>query len=166
MGVPNSESPEYRAWGRMKRRCLDPKYHAYKFYGARGVSVCDAWVNSFPAFFSEVGHRPTPKHSLDRIDTTRGYEPGNCRWATRLTQANNRTDNIFVSYRGKRMTLTEAWRAAGCVCSNQSLFKRISNGWDVRAAVETPPNPKLQTRARQTFRNKNATTPPAEGEGK
>ena len=103
---PNCKSPEHRAWQRIKRRCLDPKHHAYKNYGAKGITVHPEWVSSFSAFFAEIGSRPSDKHSVDRIDTTRGYEPGNVRWATHDVQQNNRTNNFRIIYRGKEMTVT------------------------------------------------------------
>jgi hypothetical protein len=83
-------APEYRYWQDMKRRCLNPNAHNYGHYGARGISVCPEWVNDYEAFLAHVGRRPSPEHSLDRIDNDRGYEPGNVRWGTKAEQANNR----------------------------------------------------------------------------
>lgn len=136
---PNCKSPEHRAWQRIKRRCLDPKHHAYKNYGAKGITVHPEWVSSFSAFFAEIGSRPSDKHSVDRIDTTRGYEPGNVRWATHDVQQNNRTNNFRIIYRGKEMTVTQAWRASGEICCRWGIAKRIKAGWPVNEAVETPP---------------------------
>jgi hypothetical protein len=84
------ETPEYRAWSAMKGRCLDPKHRAYRNYGARGITVCAEWVASFEAFHRAMGDRPSPDHSLDRIDNDRGYCPDNCRWATSSEQNRNR----------------------------------------------------------------------------
>lgn len=144
--IPDSRSPERMAWDRMKRRCYDKSHVSYKDYGAVGVRVSSELRNSFAAFFHCVGRRPTAKHSLDRIDVNGDYEAGNIRWATREVQANNRTDSVYVRYRGKKMTLTQAWRAAGKVCSYPNVFKRFNSGWDVEKAVETPPNPIKRTR--------------------
>lgn len=82
---------EYRVWAEMLRRCRDERSVSYKHYGAKGIAVCERW-NSFWAFLEDVGPRPTIKHTLDRIDGARGYEPGNCRWATWTEQARNRSN--------------------------------------------------------------------------
>jgi hypothetical protein len=82
-------TPEYRAWQAMKARCLNPQSRDYGYYGGRGITVYPAWLD-FNVFLSDVGRRPTPAHTLDRIDGDGGYEPGNVRWATRQVQARNR----------------------------------------------------------------------------
>lgn len=81
--------PEYKVWANMKNRCLNPNTPDFKYYGAKGVTVCDEWINSFKSFYDHIGSRPDGM-TLDRIENTRGYEPGNVRWATRQTQAENR----------------------------------------------------------------------------
>ena len=81
---------EYSSWIAMKDRCLNPKSSNYPNWGGRGITVCQEWVDDFETFYAYVGPRPTPQHSLDRIDNERGYEPGNVRWATKLQQTHNR----------------------------------------------------------------------------
>lgn len=84
-------SVEYYAWISMKQRCTNPKRHNYKNYGGRGIVVCDRWRDSFINFLADVGERPGPEFSLDRINNDGNYEPGNVRWATRSQQQRNTT---------------------------------------------------------------------------
>lgn len=83
-----NQTSEYRIWRGIKSRCFNPKYFAYKWYGARGITMCERWANSFPAFYEDMGPRPK-KLSIDRINNDGNYEPGNCRWATSKEQAQN-----------------------------------------------------------------------------
>lgn len=85
-----SNTPEYRAWRSMKKRCLNPSHRAYRNYGGRGVAVHPAWITSFLDFLCELGMKPGPGYSLDRIDNDRGYVPGNVRWADTSCQNSNR----------------------------------------------------------------------------
>src|SRR3990167_1723862 len=81
--------PEYRTWKAMKERCCRPAHVGYKYYGARGIQVCDRWLHSFENFLADIGQKPSPRHTLDRINTEGNYEPGNCRWATSSEQRRN-----------------------------------------------------------------------------
>jgi hypothetical protein len=82
-------TPEYRAWVSLKTRCKYVHRKDFKWYGSRGITVCSEWQTDFLAFFNEIGPRPSPKHSVDRINNDRGYEPGNVRWATASQQRRN-----------------------------------------------------------------------------
>ncbi len=97
--------PEYSAWKDIRYRCYNPKDHAYKDYGGRGIRVCDRWKDSFQNFMEDMGFKPTPEHTIDRIDNNGDYEPNNCRWATMDIQSNNRRDNHWIEHNGVRMTV-------------------------------------------------------------
>lgn len=88
--------PEYGSWQNMIRRCTDPSHLGYERWGGRGITVCDRWFRSFDDFVADMGPKPTPEHSIDRIDNDGNYEPGNCRWATPIEQRSNRRDSDFV----------------------------------------------------------------------
>ncbi len=83
-------APEYRAWDAMKQRCTNPKNVGWDRYGGAGITVCERWMRSFENFLADMGPRPGPDYSLDRIDGAKGYAPDNCRWATRSEQQRNR----------------------------------------------------------------------------
>lgn len=89
-------TPEYRAWCGMRTRCAS-WYAEWKNYGGRGISICKRW-SSFENFYADMGPRPTPAHSVDRIDNDGNYEPNNCRWATKKEQARNRRTNRLTTF--------------------------------------------------------------------
>jgi hypothetical protein len=130
-----SRSAEYAAWRDMRARCERESHRYFKDYGARGIKVCDRW-QEFAAFYADVGPRPGPSYSLDRKDNSRGYEPGNVRWATKLEQGQNTRRNHLVVIDGERMCLAEACRRLGIkrVTVSQRLFK----GWSLDDALHTP----------------------------
>ncbi len=104
-GQNHREKPtaEYRAWISMKSRCYNPNATSYKDYGGRGVRVCERWLNSFEAFFEDMGKKPAPDYSLDRIDPYGNYTPENCRWADKVTQSRNTRKRADGGYKNGRV---------------------------------------------------------------
>ncbi len=124
---------EYRAWESMKYRCLRPTHKFYRLYGGRGIKICDRWINSFQNFLEDMGHKPTPKHSLDRIDNDKGYFPENCRWATKREQVRNRSDNVWVSLEGKTLMLIDWAKLTGV--NFNTIKTRLRRGWSEEKAI-------------------------------
>lgn len=85
-----NRTAEYTAWKNMKARCHNPRNDKFSYYGGRGIEVCPEWRDDFDAFLAHIGRRPGKGYSVDRIDNSRGYEPGNVRWATAYQQRHNR----------------------------------------------------------------------------
>jgi hypothetical protein len=115
----------YAAWSAMRTRCCNPNYNGYRHYGGRGIKICARW-DDFELFLQDMGPKPHPKHTLDRIDVNGDYEPRNCRWATWTEQARNKRNTVIVQYDGVDMHLTDAAVAAGI--GHSTLYSRIHRG--------------------------------------
>jgi hypothetical protein len=129
---------EYHTWMAMTQRCYNPNSKDYKNYGARGITVCDLWRDSFEAFYMMVGQRPEPHYTIERIDTNGNYEPGNVRWATRDEQTRNQRSNVKLTLRGETKTVSEWALHPDCPVSQFTIYKRLKRGWDDEKAVFTP----------------------------
>jgi hypothetical protein len=133
--VNGESTKEYHIWMGMKDRCRNPHNKAYRFYGAKGIIVCDRWAE-FSNFLSDMGKRPSNKHSIDRIDSTGNYEPSNCRWATMKEQQNNRIDNRIIEFDGKSMTVARWANHLGI--PPYILGNRLSRRWSEERALTQP----------------------------
>lgn len=129
-------TPEYRAWAMMKSRCYRKKDISYPRYGALGIRVCDRWLSGFENFYADMGDRPSPNHSLDRIDSSGNYEPDNCRWSDIKTQDNNRRSNRRLTLNGKTQTVTQWADELGM--NREAIYSRLADGWDDEKALTTP----------------------------
>lgn len=94
---------EYRAWASMKQRCYNPHARGYESYGGAGITVCDEWKDSFENFYADMGDKPAPDFSLDRIDPFGNYEPSNCRWADKVTQSRNTRKRKMGAYKNGKV---------------------------------------------------------------
>lgn len=130
------DSSEYIAWRNMKGRCLNPNDKGYGRYGARGISVCDRWLNSFENFYFDMGAKPSPAHTLERIDFNKDYCPENCKWATYKEQNRNYSRNVYIEYNGRRMCLKDWADEVGI--ENSLLRYRIRAGWPIDQALFKP----------------------------
>lgn len=126
---------EYRIWYHLRSRCNNVSDAAYKNYGGRGIKVCDRWQgdNGFVYFLADMGKKPSPKHSIDRVNNGGNYEPGNCRWATMKEQQNNRTNNRIIEYNGFKGTVSQA--ADNFNIKYNILRLRIGRGWEIERAI-------------------------------
>jgi hypothetical protein len=128
-----ADGPEHLTWVRMWQRCTNERNPHYAEYKDRAPPP--EW-RDFPTFYADVGPRPTPQHSLDRIDNEKPYGPGNCRWATAETQAGNTRRNIYVDLDGERLWLAEACRrVGGRLPKYGTITSRISKGQTIEQAT-------------------------------
>ena len=121
----------YRAWWAMKQRCGHKSQKCYPNYGGRGICVCERW-KEFPAFLEDMGERPDG-HSLDRIDNSGNYEPGNCKWSTMLQQASNTRRSFKITFNGQTLTCSEWERKLGV--KTGTLKSRFYRGWPLEKAM-------------------------------
>jgi hypothetical protein len=130
-------STEYTIWSLMKARCNNKKDHLYPWYGGRGIKVCRRWqgANGFQNFYADMGPRP-PGKSIDRKKNHLHYTPKNCRWATRIEQANNKRNNVWLTFNGKRLTQSDWARRLGLIKS--TIISRLRLGWSIKETLLTP----------------------------
>ena len=118
----------------MRYRCFNPKKHNFKYYGGRGIKVCKRWLD-FANFVADMGDKPQGT-TLDRINQDGDYEPSNCRWATKLQQANNARSNHKLLVDGETLGLCEAARKYNIRV--ETIWRRLKFGWGNEEAVKTP----------------------------
>jgi hypothetical protein len=132
-----SSTPEYTSWNSMKNRCLKPAHQNFKRYGGRGIEIR---FSSFEEFLSEIGPRPGPGYTVDRIDVNGHYEPGNVRWATaQEQQANKRPGtpgNVMLTVHGRTMCMAQWAREVGC--DPIRIKRRLERGWSHEDAIFEP----------------------------
>jgi hypothetical protein len=137
-----TRSPEYATWLGIIARCTNPKNKDFKRYGHRGIGICAQWRKDFTLFLQAVGKKPGPHYQIDRIDNSRGYEPGNVRWTTHIGQQRNRGNLRLITFRGRTRCLS-AW-AEELGLSGEGLAFRLKH-WSKSKALTK--NPRKQKRA-------------------
>lgn len=122
----------------MKSRCSNPNNTHYKYYGGRGITVCEEWqhVDKFREWAYNNGYKPGL--TIDRIDVNGNYEPSNCRWVTMQEQQFNKTDSHLITYKGETKCLAEWENQLGI--DHRTILARLNNGWTVEQALFTPIN--------------------------
>lgn len=137
------KATEYLIWVGMVKRCTNPNTKTYHRYGGRGITVCQRWLDSYEAFLEDVGRRPSPHHSIERINNCGNYGPTNVRWATTLEQNNNRRSNRFLEFNGKRQTIADWGRETGIAM--RTLWRRHAvSGWSIEKTLTTPVRPAMR----------------------
>jgi hypothetical protein len=116
----------------MVQRCTNHNVGQFADYGGRGITVCERW-KSFENFLADMGRRPSASHSIDRTDNTRGYGPDNCRWATKLEQANNKRNNVTIEFNGRSQTVPQWAKELGIAAT--TLYTRLYAGWPIERAL-------------------------------
>lgn len=133
----------YKSWESMLRRCLNPRQSSYGRYGGSGVPLCERW-RSFTAFHEDMGDPVGTARSLDRIDSTRGYEPGNCRWVDMKSQQRNRTNNRLFTIDGETHCLQHFAETLGT--GHSVILDRLRRGWSEERALTQPVRPMKRPR--------------------
>lgn len=129
-------TPTYASWQAMLERCYRKQHVAYTLYGERGITVYPPWKKSFSAFLNDVGIRPTGT-TLDRFPNKTGnYEPGNVRWATRLEQGRNKSNNVILDHNGRSAAISEWAEILGV--KESTLRERRKRGWTVVEILSIP----------------------------
>jgi len=132
-----SELPEYYLWSGIKDRCLNPNSPAFQYYGSRGITICREWAESFACFLKDVGHRPFPDYTIERIDNSKGYEPSNVKWATRKEQMRNTRATRLITLDGITLCASD-WAKLNGV-PRGTVLGRLSKGYNEIDAVTPLP---------------------------
>lgn len=131
-----SNSRVYNIWRGMIARCSKPKTTHYKYYGGKGLKVCDRW-SIFQNFIDDMGI-PENNQSIDRIDGSKGYFKENCRWVTSMQQMSNTKKNHFLTFNGETLHISGWARKIGM--NKRTLLYRIESGWSIKRALTEPLN--------------------------
>ena len=127
-----SYTSTYSSWHGMLQRCYNPNSAAAKWYSKKGIEVSEDW-KSFNNFYRDMGEKPSPNHSIERIDGSKGYSKNNCKWATIQEQNNNKSNNVYVTIDNEKMTLSSACRKLSI--NRSTVTSRIRRGMTPQQAI-------------------------------
>ncbi len=140
-----TNTPEYRIWCDIKKRCTNPRCKSWKDYGGRGITMCARWLRSFVAFLNDMGPRPSPKHTIERLNNNLGYSPSNCVWILKSEQMRNMSTNYRITFEGRTQCLA-AWAEELRVPAGR-IWNRLYNlHWSVDDAFTLPNHAKNPAR--------------------
>lgn len=129
--------PELKVWQSMKVRCERSSVKEFKYYGARGIKVCERWAESFVNFITDMGRRPVGRYTLERVDNDKGYDPGNVIWDLQSNQVKNTRRNIKIEFNGRTMIMSDWANEVGL--SPSTLRNRLFlMKWSIERALTTP----------------------------
>lgn len=131
-----SKTPEHKCWCAIRQRCQNPNDSAYSHYGGRGIRVCARW-QVFENFLADMGLRPSPTHSIERLDVNGDYEPGNCLWAAPDIQARNKTTSLWINHNGERLHIKD-WAVRTGIAYGTLRSRLICQGWSIERALTEP----------------------------
>jgi hypothetical protein len=134
---------EYHVWRSMKERCSNPNNKQYSRYGGRGIKICKRWFNSFAFFIKDMGDKPSPGMTIERINNNGGYNPKNCKWATWSEQQNNKSTTRFLVLNGRKETIKQ-WSEITRI-PYQAIVTRLYRGWSEERTLTQ----KLQTNVKR-----------------
>ena len=128
----------YNTWVSMNQRCLNPTCKDYPKYGGRGIIIHPPWIDSFEAFYMQMGPRPRSDYTIERIDVNGNYEPGNVKWIPRAAQPLNTRSNVRLTIRGKTLLVSQWAEQKDCPIDKFCIYKRLKRNWSAEEAVFTP----------------------------
>lgn len=135
----------YNVWLNMKQRCTNPNNDHFPAYGGRGITVCQRWMESFEAFYEDMGDPPSDDHTIDRKNVHGSYEPSNCRWATREMQTSNTQRSVMLTYMDKTQTAKQ-W-AIELGIPPRTVARRARSGWPIEKILSQIDNRGLHNRS-------------------
>lgn len=131
-----SHLPEYDTWCHIIARCEKPDGKSWNNYGGRGITMCPQWRESFECFLQDMGRKPTPQHTIERVNNDKGYSPDNCIWATMAVQNTNKRNIRYFTLDGETLHMTDWAHRLGT--RTATIVKRLNRGWTIRQALLTP----------------------------